>query len=182
MFCFAGDVIMFPEDPLGRGGPRLKDFLAFPPESAFSVPGRPASYTQRIGLVEEFDFQACSCPRHKTPWQIPTSSGPSSGSCTSSRRLQLAGDQTTFPVSSCTPTCGQLLMSSSDMTQFGLLCAHHKTAPSSSWNVPRNFPDPERRERSRCLHRQTEASLCREGSRQRSHSSLFPSRRPCALT
>ncbi|KAG8189789.1 hypothetical protein JTE90_008102 [Oedothorax gibbosus] len=32
MFCFAGDVIMFPEDPLGRGGPRLKDFLAFPPE------------------------------------------------------------------------------------------------------------------------------------------------------
>ncbi|KAG8175615.1 hypothetical protein JTE90_019427 [Oedothorax gibbosus] len=54
------------------------------------------------------------------------------------------------------------------MTQFGLLCAHHTTAPPSSWNVPKDFPDPER---SRGLHRQTEASLCLEGSRQRSHSS-----------
>jgi ribonuclease ZC3H12 len=28
-FTFVGDVIMFPEDPLGRHGPRLKEFLSF---------------------------------------------------------------------------------------------------------------------------------------------------------
>ncbi|KAG8178247.1 hypothetical protein JTE90_000348, partial [Oedothorax gibbosus] len=32
MFCFVGDKIVFPDGPLGKNGPRLKEFLAFPPE------------------------------------------------------------------------------------------------------------------------------------------------------
>lgn len=33
MFCFVGDKLMLPEDPLGRNGPRLKEYLSFPPDS-----------------------------------------------------------------------------------------------------------------------------------------------------
>lgn len=32
MFCFVGDVFMVPDDPLGRNGPKLDDFLSFPPK------------------------------------------------------------------------------------------------------------------------------------------------------
>lgn len=31
MFCFVGDKLMIPDDPLGVGGPRLSEFLSFPP-------------------------------------------------------------------------------------------------------------------------------------------------------
>ncbi|XP_035217194.1 probable ribonuclease ZC3H12C isoform X1 [Stegodyphus dumicola] len=30
MFCFVGDILMIPNDPLGRNGPCLDDFLSFP--------------------------------------------------------------------------------------------------------------------------------------------------------
>ncbi|CAL1272978.1 unnamed protein product [Larinioides sclopetarius] len=30
MFCFVGDIIMIPQDPLGRNGPSLENFLSFP--------------------------------------------------------------------------------------------------------------------------------------------------------
>jgi len=30
MFTWVGDVIMFPQDPLGRHGPNLESFLRFP--------------------------------------------------------------------------------------------------------------------------------------------------------
>lgn len=30
MFTWIGDIIVFPTDPLGRRGPRLKEFLRFP--------------------------------------------------------------------------------------------------------------------------------------------------------
>ena len=30
MYTFVGDMLMFPEDPLGKKGPRLDEFLKFP--------------------------------------------------------------------------------------------------------------------------------------------------------
>ncbi|KAG8174696.1 hypothetical protein JTE90_024399 [Oedothorax gibbosus] len=42
-------------------------------------------------------------------------------------------------VSSCTRTCGQLLMSSFDMTQFRLLCAHHTTPLLGLVTCPKTF-------------------------------------------
>ncbi|GIY02399.1 probable ribonuclease ZC3H12B [Caerostris extrusa] len=37
MYCFVGDEFMIPLDPLGKCGPKLKEFLSFPPSKAPSI-------------------------------------------------------------------------------------------------------------------------------------------------
>ncbi|GIY40505.1 hypothetical protein CDAR_456941 [Caerostris darwini] len=37
MYCFVGDEFMIPPDPLGRYGPKLEEFLSFPPSEAPSI-------------------------------------------------------------------------------------------------------------------------------------------------
>jgi hypothetical protein len=52
MFTWVGDVLIFPQDPLGRHGPNLDTFLRFPPE------GCAEAHWRLLAVVQKFDVRS----------------------------------------------------------------------------------------------------------------------------